>query len=391
MDKTAEILITLGLLFIAGLATDAIGRRTRLPRVTLLLIFGIAVGPMGLDLISPRDGEWYATATNMALVMVGFLLGETLTLSSLRSHGRVVLFLSIAEVITTATIVCTGLLLIGVPVEISLLLAGISTATDPAAVSEVIHETKAKGTFTKTMLGIIAIDDAWGLIAFSIFFTAAQVLGEYGDIMAPLMTGAWELGGALILGLVLGIPMAYLTGRIRPGEPTLVEALGIVFLCGGIALWLHVSFLFASMVLGAVVANLAKHHTRPFNAIEGMEWPFIVLFFILAGASLEMEALKGIGLIGSGYLIFRAIGRLIGGYAGALASNADLTLRRWMGISLLPQAGVALGMALVAIERRPELGEVLLPVVIASTVIFEVIGPVFTRIGLIRAGDVGKS
>ena len=387
MDKAAEILIILGILFIAGLATDLIGRRTRLPRVTLLILFGCAIGPAGLAIISPRDGGWYTTAANMALTMVGFLLGETLTLPSLRRHGKFVLWFSITEVVATAAIVCIGLLLIGVPVEIALLLAGISTATDPAAVSEVVHETKADGVFTKTMLGIVAIDDAWGLIAFSLFFTAAQVFGGQADILAPLVTGAWEIGGALLVGLVLGIPMAYLTGRVRPGEPTLVEALGIVFLCGGIALWLNVSFLFASMVLGSVVANVAKHHTRPFHAIEEIEWPFMVLFFILAGASLEMESLLGIGFIGSGYILFRVIGRLLGGYAGGMGSKAESSLRQWMGVSLLPQAGVALGMALVAVEKHPELGETLLPIVIASTIIFEVIGPVFTRIGLVRSGD----
>ena len=388
MDDTARTLITLGILLLLGLATDVIGRRTRLPRVTLLLIFGFAIGPAGLGFLCPTEEKWFSIVADMALIMIGFLLGEKFTLSSLREHGKLVLWLSMAEVVVTALVVLVGLLLIGLPMDIALLLAGIATATDPAATTDVVHETKADGVFTRTMLGIVAVDDAWGLIVFSLMLTAAQAFSGQGGSIAPLFTGAWEIGGALLIGIGLGIPMAYLTGRIRPGEPTLVEALGVVFLCGGIAIWLKVSFLLASMVLGCVVANLARHHIRPFHAIEGIEWPFMILFFVLAGASLHTEMLFQIGLVGSAYIILRIIGRLVGGWTGGAISHAEPLMRRWMGIVLMPQAGVALGMALVAIERRPDLGEIILPVVIASTVLFEVIGPMLTRTGLVHVGEV---
>ena len=388
MDDTAKTLITLGILLLLGLATDAIGKRTRLPRVTLLLIFGFVVGPAGFNFLSPSEEKWFSLVTDMALIMIGFLLGEKFTLSFLRQHGKLVLWISVAEVIVTALAVLIGLLLIGLPMDMALLLAGIATATDPAAITDVVHETHADGMFTRAMLGIVAVDDAWGLIVFSCMLTIAQTFSGQGGTIGPLLTGAWELGGALLVGIVLGIPMAYVTGRIKPGEPSLVEALGVIFLCGGIAIWLKVSFLLASMVLGCVVANLARHHIRPFHAIEGIEWPFMILFFVLAGASLQFEMLFRIGFIGSVYIIFRIIGRLIGGWTGGAISNAKPLMRRWMGIALMPQAGVALGMALVVIERHPDLGEIILPVVIASTVLFELIGPVLTRTGLIHVGEV---
>jgi Kef-type K+ transport system membrane component KefB len=388
MDDTAKILITLGILLLLGLATDVIGRRTRLPRVTLLLIFGFAIGPAGLGFLCPTEEKWFSIVANMALIMIGFLLGEKFTLSSLREHGKLVLWFSVAEVVVTALVVLVGLLLIGLQMGIALLLAGIATATDPAATTDVVHETKADGVFTRTMLGIVAVDDAWGLIVFSLMLTAVQAFIGQSSSIAPLFTGAWELGGALLIGIGLGIPMAYLTGRIKPGEPTLVEALGLVFLCGGIAIWLEVSFLLASMVLGCVVANLARHHIRPFHAIEGIEWPFMILFFVLAGASLHTEMLFQIGLVGSAYIILRIIGRLVGAWTGGAISHAEPLMRRWMGMALMPQAGVALGMALVAMQRRPDLGEIILPVVIASTVLFEVIGPILTRTGLVHVGEV---
>ena len=388
MDDTARTLITLGIVLLLGLVTDAIGQRTRLPRVTLLLIFGFVIGPAGFDFLSPSEEKWFSIVTDMALIMIGFLLGEKFTLSFLRQHGKLVLWISVAEVIITALAVLIGLLLIGLPMDMALLLAGIATATDPAAITDVVHETHADGEFTRVMLGIVAIDDAWGLIVFSCMLTIAQTFNGQSGTIGPLLSGAWELSGALLVGIALGIPMAYITGRIRPGEPSLVEALGVVFLCGGIALWLKVSFLLASMVLGCVVANMARHHIRPFHAIEGIELPFMILFFVLAGASLHTEMLFRIGYVGSAYIIFRIIGRLVGGWTGGAISHAGKMMRRWMGVVLMPQAGVALVMALVAIEHRPDLGEIILPVVIASTVLFEVIGPILMRTGLVHVGEV---
>jgi len=388
MNDPAKTIIILGALFLLGLATDLLGSRTRLPRVTLLLIFGFLIGPSGFNFLCPEDTPWFPVVTNLALVMVGFLLGEKFTFSSLRQYGKPVLWFSISQVVATAAVLLAGLLIIGVRIEVALLLAGIAPATDPAATADVVRETRADGPFSRTLLGIVAVDDAWGLILFSLMLTATQAFSGQTEGLAPLITGAWEIGGAILVGLCLGIPMAYLTGRIRPSEPTLVEALGLVFLCGGIAMWLKVSFLLASMVMGAVVANLARHHERPFHAIEGIEWPFMILFFILAGASLHAKSLAHVGFIGLAYIVLRIMGRFLGGAIGGVLSQADRPFKKWMGMALMPQAGVALGMALLVVERRPDLSELILPVVISSTVLFEVIGPICTRISLTRLKEV---
>ena len=180
-----------------------------------------------------------------------------------------------------------------------------------------------------------------------------------------------------------------MTGRIEPGEPTLAEALGVVFLCGGIAIWLEVSFLLAAMTLGAVVANLAKHHTRPFHAIEGVDEPFLILFFVLAGASLELDSLTVLGVVGAAYVALRTFARVVGAEIGGALGRFPKSQRRWMGAALMPQAGVALGMALLAAQRFPELADQIMPIVIASTVIFELFGPVATRTALRRVGESG--
>ncbi|MEE9598734.1 MAG: cation:proton antiporter [Acidiferrobacterales bacterium] len=388
MEEISITLITLGGLFLVGLLTDLLGRHTALPRVTFLLILGFLIGPSALGILPDLSERWFPIVTNMALVMIGFLLGGKLTLETLKQHGRSVLGISVGVALITALVVLTALLLVGVRPEIALLLAGIATSTAPIATVDVVHEARAEGVFTRTLLGIVALDDAWGLIVFSLMLAAVQVVSGYGDGGEAIIAGAWELGGAVFVGIALGVPMAYLTGRIQPGEPTLAEALGVVLLCGGIAIWLEVSFLLAAMVLGFVVANLARHHSRPFHAIEGIEWPFMILFFLLAGASLHVQSLAEVGLIGAIYIVCRIIGRFLGTWVGGTLSHAAPTLRRWMGMALLPQAGVALGMALVATQRFPQFSETIFPVVIGATVLFEVIGPILTRRALVHVGDI---
>ncbi|MDX1430946.1 MAG: cation:proton antiporter [Gammaproteobacteria bacterium] len=383
----ALALVTLGGAMLLGLLTDVLGRYTPLPRVTLLLVFGFIIGPSGVALLPAIEAELYEMLSSIALVMIGFLIGGTLTRESLRRHGRRVLTVSIIMVVVTVLAVASGLVLLGVPVEVALLLAGIAPATDPAATADVVHEARATGPFTQTLLGIVAVDDAWGLIAFTLMLATVHAIDGHGGIDALISMSLWELGGALVLGALLGVPMAYLSGRVSPGEPLQVEALGMVFLCGGLAIWLEVSFILAAMTMGAVVANLARHHRRPFHAIEGIEWPFLVLFFVLAGASLKAETLwlAGAGL--AGYVCLRVLGRLAGAWLGGALCGDEPAGRWWLGLAMMPQAGVALGMALVAAQRVPALGDSIVPLVVAATVIFEVAGPVLTRLALRRIGE----
>ena len=378
MDTTA-VLLTLGGLFLAGLVTDLIGRHTPLPRVTLLIVAGTVIGPSLLGLLpSAFSEQWFPLLTDIALVMVGFLLGENFTLDALRERGRTVLVLTAGEVLATAALVFFGMLLLGVSVEMALILAGIAPASAPAATTDVVGELGAQGELSRTLLSVVAIDDGVGLIVFSLCLAIAQaVAGATAD--GVLLHGTWEVGGALLVGTALGLPMAYLTGRIRPGEPTQAEALGMVLLCGGVANWLEVSYILAAVVMGAVVANFAYHHHRPFSAIEGIDWPFMILFFVLAGASLHLGSLADVGLLAGAYIGLRAAGLVAGNWAAGSLLQAPRAVRRWMGLALLPQAGVALGMMLLAAQRFPELESALLPIIIGSTVVFELVGPVVTR------------
>ena len=383
------VFLVLGGLLLIGVLADEIGRRTRLPRVSLMIVFGVAVGPSGFDLLPAAFQDWYEFLASAALTMVAFLLGGRLSMTTLRRQGREILTVSATAVILTALVVGLGLLVIGTPVVIALLLAGIATATAPAATQDIVKQLRARGPFTDTLLGVVAIDDAWGLIAFSLLLLVAKaVIGDGG--VEILQQGLWEIGGAFAVGAAVGLPAAFLTGRLRAGEPVQAEALGVVFLCAGLAIWLEVSFLLAGMVAGALVVNLARHHRRPFHEIENVEWPFMVLFFVLAGASLEIGVLREIGLIGVAYLILRTIGRVLGGWSGSAMARAPALHRRWIGFALIPQAGVALGMALVAASHFPDLGKTLLAATVSTTIVFELFGPLLTQAALRNVGEADQ-
>jgi Kef-type K+ transport system membrane component KefB len=380
------ILLPLGVLFLLGLASDLVGRHTPVPRVTLLILAGLAVGPSGFNVL-PHEliAEWFPPITTLALSMVGFMLGEKLSIKELRRHGKLVIGITIGETTGALLLVAVALLALGLHPVAALLLAGIATATAPAATFDVVRETGIKGEFPDTLLAVVALDDAWALFLFSLMMAAASAVNGDGSVAFNLMHGLQEIGGSILLGLALGVPMAYLTGRIKRNEPTLAEAMGFILVCGGLAGWLDLSPILSAMIMGGVVASLAKHHKRPFHAIEEVEWPFLVLFFILAGASAHPDALATVGGITAVYMVVRCAGSYAGAHIGTRWAGGDKSMRNWMGLCLFPQAGVALGMALMASQRFPDFAEYLLPVVLASTIIYELVTPFITRRAIVAA------
>lgn len=377
------LLLTFGGLFVAGLAADALGRRTRVPRVTLLLLVGVGAGSAGLDLLPEALREGYDLLATVALTMVAFVLGAALSPQKLRANGRRIVIVSLAVVLASIALIGGGLYALGVAPGVAVALAGLATATDPAATQDVARQSGAEGPFVDTLLGVVAVDDAWGLIAFSLLLVAASVAsgGTAGGVLGHAL---WEVGGALALGAAVGAPAALLSGRLRPGEPMLVEALAAVFLCAGLAMLLETSVLLTGMAAGTVVATVARHHQTPIHEIEEVEQPFLILFFVLAGASLDLDALAGAGWVALAYVALRVAARLLGGWAGGALAGMGPRERRWIGPALLPQAGVAIGMALVAANQFPEQREAILSIAVGTTIAFEIAGPLAAQWAILR-------
>jgi Kef-type K+ transport system membrane component KefB len=391
MSELGGTLIAIGVLLLVGIAIDALAHRTRLPRVTLLIALGIGIGDSGLGLLASLDPTWFRGTTVVALAMVGFALGRRLTVGEMRRHGREVLAVSIGAVMTTAVVVGVGLWAAGVPLALCLILAGVATATAPAATRDVVQEYGADGPRTRTLLGVVAMDDAWAIVLFSVLIAGAEISFNGSSSLQSFGTGAIEIGGAVAVGGLLGLLGWRLAPLVREKEATFLAALGLVLLCSGISLAVHASFLLASILMGTLVANLAPESEHWFGAIEGVERPFLILFFVFSGAELQIAGLEQVGFLLAGYVALRILGRLLGGWLGEVSAGTRGPTRRWMGVALMPQAGVAIGLALVASQRFPELETRLLSVAIGATVVFELIGPIATRYALSHFGELETS
>nr|WP_284709394.1 cation:proton antiporter [Marinobacter sediminum] len=372
-----------------ALGAHTLGQRLHVPRVTLLLLVGALAGPEVLDLVPARVSDSFRLVTELTLAMVGFLLGERMSFRDLR-QGREAIIVSLVVTLMTALLIFVAIWTVTQNLPASLLLAAIATATDPAATLDVMRETASRGPLTRVVAQVVAIDDAWGAILFSILLVFAELFSGNGvSLFETIGYGVYEVLGAMLLGVLLGLPMAWMTGRLKPGEPMLLESAGFVFLAAGIAGSLDVSYLLTCMTLGVTVANRAHHHVRPFRSIEGIIEPFLATFFFLAGFGLDWEVLPTLGILGAVYILARVAGRVLGGYTGGVLAGSSHVVRARNGACLLPQAGVAMGLALVATHRMPELTFVL-PLIIGSTVLFELIGPPVTMYQLRRAGEAGK-
>jgi Kef-type K+ transport system membrane component KefB len=380
-------LLIVGVVFLIGWAAHVVGSKAHIPRVSLLLSIGIVTGPAVLDLVPYVFTEYFSTVTHLALAMIGFLLGESFVGRDILVERRQVLLLSLGASLFPAITVFGLVFLVSEDLVFAMVLAGIATATDPAATLDVIREARAKGTLSQTLKGVVAVDDAWGIIIFSLLLVAANMISGNGNSTADILHGVWEVCGALILGVAIGFPMSVVIGRHRLGEPTIVEAMGFVFVCGGIALYLELSYLLACMMLGATVARRAKHVEKPFHAIEKVSDPFLVVFFILSGVSLTPSSLTTLSVVGAVYVLARCIGKILGIKIFAYFAHSPPVVVRHLGACLLPQAGVAIGLALLVGERFPNIGESVLTLTIATTVLFELAGPLVTRWNLFLAGE----
>lgn len=382
-----SVALILGILFLIGLAADVVGRSTILPRVTLLMLCGLAAGPAGFAIL-PEDfiDRWFGPLTNIALALIGFLLGHRLSVKALKTRGARIVVVTLCKVTGAWVAVTVALVLAGADPVVALLLGGLAPATDPAATYDVIHESGASGQMPDTLLSVVSLDDVVGLLLFMLMVAVAGALVGDAGAASAIGRGAAEIGASIGLGVALGLPMAFLTGRVLPGETTLSEGLGFVLLASGLAEWFQLMPILTAMVMGITVASISRDEKRLFDAIEGVEWPFMVLFFVLAGASLDVANLATAGFMTLVYILARFAGIYAGARTGSRLIGAPPAMRRWLGIALMPQAGVAVGMALLATQRFPDVAQVVLTVAVASTVILETVGPVFSR----RALDKGS-
>jgi len=386
-------ILCLGIVLFGALAAEKIVNYVKVPAITSYILLGILLGPYALNVMGEGLLAASELLSNIVLGFIAFHIGRNFSLENFKRIGKPVLSVSISVTVATLICVTAGIYyLTHQPFHIALMFGAISTATAPATTMMVIRQYRARGLFTDVLLGTVAIDDAWGIMIFSISLAIAQIiqLGQFSELVIMFVT--IKAAGKIFFSMILGLIMAFLVSRIsvylKRKEDVLTFILGAILINSGVALYFHMSPLLSNMFFGAVLVNIGKTPFRFFDSLSTVDWPLYVMFYVLAGANLDVGLLSTLGLIGSVYIISRIIGRIVGAYAGAVIVGTDNSIRKYMGLALMAQAGVAIGLAMLAKANIPNTGGAILNTIIATTIIYEMFGPIATRYALIKAGDI---
>ncbi len=403
-------MVTLGvaLLLAAGLFVAKICQRFHLPSVTGYILAGMLLGPSGFDIINKQSiGSNLDHFTHIALMLISFGIGEHVELKKLREHVRSVAWIGVCEAICAFFFVAVAVFVTvhftGVDIEgwqlrdhlaISLLLGAVGLATAPAATLLVIREVKASGTFTATLLAIIAIDNGLAIMIFGFAISIAHhIMGQAGEAFyLVVFNGFVDIFQSLLLGIFTGILLDVVLRKLKSQGEMMTGGLALLLLCSELAQYLNLSSLLAGMAAGVILVNRAERDVRIFRALNSFEPPIYVLFFTLAGTHLDIKALGAAGILGTIYFLARIGGKINGVALGARIGKAPQAVLRYLGFGLVPQAGVAIGLIFL-ISSDPALTEyasIITPVVLTGVLLSELIGPLAVRFAVTSAGEAHK-
>ncbi|AGF77513.1 Kef-type K+ transport system, membrane component [Desulfocapsa sulfexigens DSM 10523] len=400
-------MITTGIaiLLAIGLIAAKICQRIHLPSVTGYIIAGLLLGPTGINLISEQSiGHNLDHFTNIALMLIAFGIGEHIEIKNLKKHARSLLFIALFEtsctlvVVTSAifgVITLTGLHIDGWQLKenlaLSILLGAVSVATAPAATLLVIRELKAKGPLTSTLMAIVAIDNGLAIILFGFAVSLThQIIGQSEiPLIFAIGNGFLEIFLSLLLGWVTGFCLETVLRRLKKDGEMLTAGLAILLLCSQFAVFMNLSALLAGMVAGFTLVNKAERDVRVFRVLNSFEPPIYVLFFTLAGTHLDIKTLGSVGILGIVYFLARITGKISGVQLGSRFGNTPDVVRKHLGFTLVPQAGVAIGLIFL-ISADPSLAfysSVITPVVLTGVFLSELIGPLSAKFAVIGAKE----
>ncbi len=385
-------LLSAGLILLLGFLGARLLKYIRLPNVTAFLIVGIIIGPHMLNLLTPEIFTASDFFSNLVLGIIAFSLGENFRFDKLREGMKQVMWISIIAALGAWILVSVALIIylifIKLPIYPAIVLGAAASATAPAATVLVIREYRASGPLTELLLKVVAIDDAWCLIFAALAIAVGNAMrAEVFDI-AIIFAGIGEIFGALIVGAIIGYLTSFFSRFVKTKEELIIFIVGFILLDVGLSIALNISVLLSSMMMGLVVINLARENYKFFEVLRSIDAPLYLIFFILSGAHLDFGILYNMGIAGVLYVLFRTIGKVYGAKVGAIISKAPKTAEHWLGLGLTPQAGVALGVGLVAKATFPDYGNYIFTVIAATTVVFELVGPLATKYSLKKAEEI---
>lgn len=408
-----ETLLSLSIALIAGLLLSRITKKLDLPAVTAYLVAGILVGPcclgaLGIEGIGFNNQDYvdsFSIVCDVALGFIAFSIGNEFRLNQLKKIGRQATIVGILQAVITTLVVDAALigLHFAIPsflsIEAAIMLGAIASATAPAATLMVVRQYKAKGPVTDMLLPVVALDDAVGLVIFAISFGVAKALNAGTiNIISVIVEPLIEIVASLLLGSLMGLVFHICERFFHSNSKRISVSIGFVLLTIALSqikfevAGIHIGYssLLTAMMLGTIFCNICDFSEELMERVDKWTAPLFVLFFVLSGAELDLKKVFSdplIIIIGIIYIIFRCVGKYTGAYTSAKISKCDDNIVKYLGITLFPQAGVALGMAMKA-EEFGEIGKMVSTITLFAVLIYEIVGPALTKEALLKAGDI---
>ena len=409
-----EILLPIAIAVIGGLLMTRVVKPLGLPAVTAYLVMGVLVGPYclgqlnipGIGFVSMEAVEKMTVISQIALGFIAFSIGSEFRLSELKKTGRQAVVVGIIQALMAALMVDAALIALHfvlgpekLPLPVAITLGAIATATAPAATLMVVRQYKAKGELTSLLLPVVVLDDAVGLVVFAISFGVARTLKSgNAEVMAIILEPLIEIVLSLGLGAVMGIILTHLEKLFNSNSNRLSLVIGFTVLTVALSMisfevaGLHCGFssLLVCMMMGTVFCNLCPLSEDLMERAEKWTSPLYVLFFVVSGAELELSVFTNITIVGVGvvYILFRSLGKYLGAFGSCKMAGCSENVTKYLGITLLPQAGVALGMSLTAASLGGMESQIIRNVVLFSVLVYELVGPMLTKNALMKAGDI---
>ncbi|MEN6562468.1 MAG: cation:proton antiporter [Christensenella sp.] len=383
-------LLSIAIAMIAGLLLTRVVKLVKLPNVTGYLVAGLLIGPYCFRLVSADTLATLDIITVAALGFIAFSIGSEFKLSHIKAIGGKILVITACEAVGAVILVDLVVSLLGFPVPMALCLGAIAAATAPAATLLVVRQYRAQGELTSTLLPVVAMDDAIGLMAYAISVSIAKMIqnGEAFNFMSTLVSPLLEILLSLAVGGVIGVIVAISNRFFHSRANRLMICIAAVMLGVGVAQQFGLSHLLLCMSIGAVYVNLRDDAIQTLEQAESWTPPLFMLFFVISGADLNVAVLPSLGLLGVVYIVTRVVGKYFGAYIGCTISKTSHKIRKYLGLSLIPQAGVAIGIAQLVVKELPEYGASIQAVILCATLIYELIGPVITKYSLLKAGEI---
>jgi Kef-type K+ transport system membrane component KefB len=401
----------IGILLLCGYAGGKVASYVKAPRVSGYLVVGMLLSPSLLGVFDEQlVKEELTLVTDMALSIIAFSIGGSLAVRKLRRLEAQIVWITplqalMASFLTTVLIASVFPLIGGqglnsssfmeVYFPMALVIGAISAATAPAATLAIIHEYKAKGPLTTILLGVVALDDGLTIFLFAFAMSVAQALTAHESLSLQtiVLSPAAHILIALGLGAAMGVCMRLLIPFVPRREGMLGVVLGSVFLTSGLAISLDASSLLANMMLGFMVVNYVRQSHHLFTVVENIEEPIFAMFFTVAGAHLDLRVIQSAGWLALLIVLGRFTGKLVGSRIGAQISGAPDAIKKYLGVGLLPAAGVTVGLVLLArdIFGRSHISEVMVSAVLGSVIINELLAPILVRHALVKSGEAGRT